>query len=194
MLDDSGIRQSLKGVRLYDINANTQAYTDPAGKPIEAPITIKDGSTEPESLAEFFKDTGNQKFLGGFECIIFKSCYTANSLKADARMRSQISAYENIRGYIQDHPKQTFIFCTSPPRRPLLTSKKAASRAKQVRQWIIDNTKPLGNVKVLDIFGLLANEKGMLSKKYRRWIFYDQHPNRRGSIIIGDHLQRLLTD
>ena len=192
ILDDTGLRQRLQGVELYDINANTQAYTDPAGRSIPSPVTIKDGSTEPESLAVFFEDSSNEEFLNSFDCIIFKSCYTANALQNDAKLQSQVAAYTDISNYIREHSKQFFITCTSPPRRSLFTNQKSAARAKEVQQWVIKCCQTLDNAKVLDIFGLLANKDGMLDKKYRRLMFFDQHPNNQGSIVIAEALRQIL--
>lgn len=61
---------------------------------------MEDGNTEPEGLAIFLSDPQHQDFLGNFECIVFKSCYTANSLNSDEKFELQKKAYNEIKAYI----------------------------------------------------------------------------------------------
>lgn len=195
MLEDSHLRYKLEGIQLYDVYANKCRFTNPEGAIEESPFPIKEGKTEPEDLATFFQNAeteGYEPALRGFDCIILKSCYTANSLKSDTHMQSQIDAYTAIKGYIETHPSQSFIVCTTPPRIQICTTAKAVKRAKTVQNWILENFGSLPNAKVLDIFGMLSNDRGVLDKKYRRFAFYDQHPNRQGSQAIAAKLENLL--
>lgn len=197
MLEDSKLRYKLEdeGVQLYDVNANKCRFTNSEGFIEESPFPVKESKTDPEDLAEFFSKAqigGYESALNRFNCIIIKSCYTANSLKTDKRLDSQIKAYASIKNYIENHGSQNFIVCTSPPRTQICTTAKAAKRAKAIQNWIIENFNPLPNTEVLDIFGVLTSERGVLDKKYCRFAFYDQHPNREGSLLIATKLEKML--
>lgn len=197
MLEDSKLRYKLEsdGVQLYDVNANKCRFTNSEGFIEESPVPIQEGKTDPEDLAEFFskaQEGGYEPALNEFDCIIIKSCYTANSLKTDKRLDSQIDAYVSIKKYIENHSRQNFIICTAPPQTQICTTAKAAKRAKTLQGWIIRQFDTLPNVKVLDVFGMLASERGVLDKKYRRFAFYDQHPNRDGSRLVAAELERMI--
>jgi hypothetical protein len=195
MLEDSKLRYKLHDIQLSSINANKCRFTDSEGFIEDSPFPIKEGKTNPEDLAEFFENAesaGYESDLNEFDCIILKSCYSANSLKTDKSMESQIEAYRKIKHYVQNHPEQNFIICTTPPRTQICTTSKSVKRAKAVRQWIFDHFQTRPNSEVLDVFGILANQRGVLDKKYRRFAFYDQHPNREGSHAIATELEALL--
>lgn len=195
MLEDSKLRYRLQGIELSSINANKCRFTDSEGFVEDSPLPIKEGKTDPEDLAEFFSNArreGYEDALNEFDCIVFKSCYTANSLKTDKRMESQVEAYRKIKQYVQGHPGQNFIVCTTPPQTQICTTAKSVKRARVIRHWILDNFQTLPNAQVLDIFGILASKKGVLDKKYHRFAFYDQHPNRLGSQMIAEALERIL--
>lgn len=195
ILEDSKLRYKFDGIRLYDIYANKCRFTNSEGVIEEAPFPIEEGKTEPEDLADFFQNAeakGYEQALREFDCVILKSCYTANSLKSDKHMQSQVEAYIVIKEYIENHPDQHFIVCTTPPRIQICTTAKAVNRAKTMQNWILENFEPLPNTDVLDIFGMLTSDRGVLDKKYRRFAFYDQHPNRAGSLAIAAELEKLL--
>lgn len=59
--------------------------------------------------------------------------------------------------------------------------------------WLQGTFSEVPNIKVLDVFGLLANSAGTLDRKYHRIAFHDQHPNRQGSKVIADELKSLLS-
>ena len=73
--------------------------------------------------------------------------------------------------------------------KPRLTKPEWANRARQLSKWLTSNDFGK-DVKVFDLFDLLSASEGTkdansLKREYRRFLFFDAHPNRKANLTIA---------
>lgn len=182
LIDAGRLRSTSPVLDIYDLNANTNVTTDGHGRELtDSPLAVEGGNTNPDGLERFFNQVSGSEIMGDFvqqfDIIAFKSCYSASALPTDEELGEQCAAYEGgIGAYIKDHPEQTFIIVTPPPRRPLLTKPENARRATEFAEWLSGFSSRRPNCDYFDLHATLA-ESSVLRRSYRRLAPYDQHPN-----------------
>jgi len=189
------IEQAGQPFALSDYNHNNDTLTDSAGKQTKLGFHFPGDNTHPEDFAALFSENvapEHQPILDmamGYDVIVLKSCYPNSNIKSDEQLKVVQQAYQSIAEFFGRRPDKQLIILTSPPLIPFLTKPAAASRARQLTNWLAgENLGP--NVHVFNFFDLLAAPEGekqanMLRRSYRRWLPFDSHPNAKASKLIA---------
>jgi hypothetical protein len=152
------------------------------------------GNTHPSNYADLFSaefQSDFKDFVLSHDEIIIKSCYPNSDIKSDDELATIKKEYVSLTKYINQHRDKMLIIMTSPPLRPTSTTAENAKRAMQLAKWL--DTQNFGmNVRVFDFFGRLADEDGYLKKEYRRFIWLDNHLNKRASTDIAPDLMSFI--
>lgn len=193
MLAAAEVRAQLPDIDFSDLYANDNIMSGPDGRPAATPLDMSSGNTNPDGLAAFFREVSGspekRKALEAFDLVALKSCYSASSITSDAQLSSYQDYYEGlISEYISSHRDQQFVILSPPPRRPLLTGAAAAARARSFSRWLRDFASERSNCSYFDLFDLLADDRNHLSRRFRRALPIDQHPNAEGALEAGNHL------
>ncbi|MBN2015780.1 SGNH/GDSL hydrolase family protein [Candidatus Dojkabacteria bacterium] len=137
---------------------------------------------------------------GENEIIMFKSCFPNSALKgnitdtvpeignnplvgesSDSVYHTLANAkgiYIDLLNYFKDKQDKLFIVVTAPP----LSDSTYASNAMEFNRWLANDwlkDYEYDNVKVFDLFTILADEKGILKYPSREG---DDHPSREGNL------------
>lgn len=188
--------KKIPALRLFDLNVNSNLLKDTASKIIRSEISIQNGDTSPEGLANFFQTALTNKKLENellkYDVIAFKSCYTASAISSNKVLNEYKRAYSSsIEQFIRAHPKLKFVIISPPPRRPLFTSKTSKKLAGDYAVWLSSFSKEISNCYFFDLFETLSDGY-LLAKPYRRYAFWDQHPNRLGTQVAADKMIELI--
>ncbi|UCD64230.1 MAG: hypothetical protein JSW34_01990 [Candidatus Zixiibacteriota bacterium] len=152
-----------------------------------------------------FKAHPNRYYSGSLsnDVIMFKSCFPNSNIQADGTLPGDPSgterttanykaAFERLAETMKDYPDKLYIYVTSPPLVPESTTPENARRAKEFNAWLQGEylaayTKDTGfsNLAIFDLFGVLADESGMLKAEYRRPTPGDSHPNKLGNEVAA---------
>lgn len=133
------------------------------------------------------------------DIVMFKSCFPNSDLVADGDtpgdphvpVRS-IANYKALFGELKKeftkYPNTLFIYLTSPPLVPELTTSENAKRARTFNSWVVNEFVPaykqetgLSNFAAFDLFAVLADSDNVLKSEYRQNIEGDSHPNTKAS-------------
>lgn len=188
LLDDGKLREALDrstdnsglSVELKDINNNEN-------KKIPGP------DTKPANYLEYFQETKVQADL-----VVIKSCYPNNAIKSDKDLEDLKQTYTDLINAFLEHSSGKLLLMTTPPLRPFWTNKGEAKRARTLATWLAG--QQFGSrIRVFNFYNLLADredpkDKNMLRKQYRRLFFWDNHPNKKASIVICPDLAKAIID
>lgn len=143
--------------------------------------------THPSNYTELFSDGYTSEFkdfVMSHDVVVIKSCYPNSDIKDDTELAKIKKEYTTIAGFFGDRPEKKLIIMTSPPLRPTSTTSANAARAGQLVDWL-KSTELAKNVSVFDFFHLLSGSDNYLKKEYRRFIWLDNHPNKKASDRIA---------
>ena len=192
-----------RGYQFWDHDYNTNGLTRPDGTrtwtsydiPEITPGVRGGGNTDPEGLAVLFAqpvhDPPDNAFsrLLQHEVLIFKSCFPNSAIRSEEMLAQHKAWYLEMRDVIDQHPDRIFIFLTSPPLHPKITTPEDAARARALANWLQSDEFLVGrsNLFVFDFFGLLTDpETNMLRAEYQRDPdSTDSHPNALANQTIG---------
>jgi hypothetical protein len=163
---------------------------------IDYKITLSNNS--PKEYAEIFSrhptDPTLQAILK-YNIIAFKNCFPTTRIESDAQLEELKGLYTKIHNTLTQYTENIFVLITPPPLRKELTTSANAARAKDLVNWLV-NEIPSVNLKVFDLFTLLADENGYLKPEYTKFLKTDSHPNRKANVEIAPlfvkHLNHLL--
>jgi hypothetical protein len=180
LLQFGGVRSLLnaKGIQLDDYDNNLRLLTRDDGTQQKDAIRMPDNNTNPDDLAEFFAIWPD--VLNKYDMVMIKSCYPNSHIRdvaqLDALKEHYLAIFEafKVRG-------KTLILLTTPPLRPLFTNVTEARFAGELADWLVASAGK--NIHVFDLHHFLAEpagkHKGMLRAEYRRWLPWDNHPNKK---------------
>ncbi len=182
LMVEGGLRDLLqeRGVALDDYNNNNGILTASDGSIAANAIKMPGNNTNPDNLAQYFMNWDG--LLGDYELIVVKSCYPNSRIKDDTQLKLVQQSYQAIFEAFAAH-ERCLKLLTSPPLRPGFTNRAQADFADRLNKWLLDSQNEY--VQVLDFHALLAEEegrnRGMLCREYRRWLPFDNHPNRKAN-------------
>lgn len=175
-----------------DYDNNTGILRDSKGSK-KLGLKFPNDNTKPSDYAELFSASGKDNYGELFKLVMFyntialKSCYPNSNIKSDDELESIKANYQSIAQFFLGRPDKKLIILTSPPLRPFATSAENANRARQLADWL--STESFGpNVSVFNFFDLLASDKNVLERGYRRLVPFDNHPNKRAAQVIAPKL------
>lgn len=172
------------GIELDDYDNNSGTLTKANGSALSNAITIPGNNTNPDNLEQYFINWDT--ILDNYDLIIIKSCYPNSHIKNGDQLKKIQESYQTIFEVFKAHRKQ-LILLTSPPLRPLFTNQQEATLIGKLDEWLVGNEATY--VRVLDFHALLANSRGkhrsMLRREYRRWLPFDNHPNKKANQQIA---------
>ncbi len=184
LLDDGGLKyavqsESIKAgveVNFSDINNNKNKK-------------VPGQDTKPKDYLKYFSKTRCEADL-----VIIKSCYPNSSIKSDTELAELKKLYKDlIKKYI-DNSSGKLLLLTTPPLRPTSTNESEAKRARLLSDWL--SSQKFGQrVRVFNFFDLLAepinsNVPSTLKNRYRRFLPWDNHPNKLASRTIAPILSK----
>ena len=141
--------------------------------------------------------------------VMFKSCFPNSDVVADGDAPGDpkvpvrtIANYKALFGELMKefakHPNTVFIYLTSPPLVPELTTSENANRARTFNTWVVNEFVPmykqetgLNNFAAFDLHAVLADSDNMLKAEYRQNIEGDSHPNSKASRAAVDAFLRV---
>ncbi len=139
-------------------------------------------NNSPKEYAEIFsrneQDTTLKEILS-YDIIAFKNCYPTTKITTPEQFERYKQYYQTIAASLKKFSKHMFIVITPPPLREELTKEEYAYRARELVKWITSGKLSHGsnNIFIFDLFGLLADNNGMLRRSYTRTLWLDSHPN-----------------
>ena len=201
LINDGNMRALSQGkFDLSDYDHNTKVLTTSDGQQQDIGIEFFGGDTKPADLAQLFSRSGQEEQIGAHQMIfahdiiIIKSCYPNSNIASDEDLKQLKEDYTNIFKFFLKYKDKQLILLTSPPLKPGKTSKVNARRAQDLNSWLTNIGFGV-NISVFDFFGLLADDKGILKREYRRATPLDSHPNKRASSKITpmliEHIARI---
>lgn len=150
-------------------------------------------NTYPHNLASLLSEPTDATrpildWISTYDAVLLKSCYPTTKIKSDAGLEQLKQNYLSIAAYFNKSGQKLGLL-TPPPMRPGLTKPEWAYRARRLAAWLL-STDFGETVTVFDLFDLLAVAEGSedantLRKDYRRFLFYDAHPNRKANAAIA---------
>jgi parallel beta-helix repeat protein len=201
LINEGDVRELLnqKGYSFWDHDYNFIGLVAPDGTRTRTSYGIPGGQgggdTDPEGLAVLFAQPVHRPPDNAFsrlmqhEVLIFKSCFTSNSIASQRELKQQKNAYLDMRDVIATHPDKVFIFLTAPPLHPLATTQDEAARARALANWLTSDAFSAShpNLFVFDLFDLLADPAtNMLKSDYQcDPNEKDSHPNPSAYETIG---------
>lgn len=162
-------------------------------------FTLPCDDTKPSDYAMLFSEEGIVKYKDildwvlGCDIVIIKSCYPNSNLKSDAQLDHTKQEYLSIAKFFSNYPDKKLVIFTSPPLAPLMTNSKSAQRARTLAKWL-SSTNLGKNIYVFDFYSQLANQKGVLAKKYRKLLPFNSHPNKRAAKNIAPKIIKLIEE
>jgi hypothetical protein len=129
------------------------------------------------------------------DIVMFKSCFPNSDVVADGDAPGDpnvpvrtIANYKALFGELKrefaKYPNTLFIYLTSPPLVPELTTTVNAKRAHAFNSWVVNEFVPaykqetgLSNFAAFDLHAVLADSDNVLKAEYRQNIEGDSHPN-----------------
>jgi hypothetical protein len=186
LIEQGHLRELLKdkAIDFDDYDNNSGILTRSDATSANDAIRMPGNNTNPDNLAEFF--SGWPELLNSYDLIMVKSCYPNSHIKDEAQLDKIKASYKSIIKSFNDHNKRLLIL-TSPPLRPLFTNQTEARLSGELADWLTSVAG--GNVQVFDFHHALAEtdgrHKGMLKRKYRRLLPFDNHPNQKAHQAIA---------
>ena len=205
LINDSGLYKLLENqganFEFSDYDNNTGILRDSKGSK-KLSLKFPNDNTKPSDYAELFSEQGKENYgqlfnlVMSYDAIAIKSCYPNLNIKSDNELESIKASYQSIVQFFLDHPDKKLIILKSPALRPFATSAKNTNRARQLADSL--SSESFGsNVSVFNLFDLLASDKNVLKREYRRPIPFDNHPNKKAASVIApkliSHFLRLIT-
>ena len=180
LLDDS--------IDFSDFNQNTSILRNKS-KSNNSEFQMPGNNTHPENYAVLFsnKTTEMLNFVMNFDIIIIKSCYPNSNIKSTFELEKIKNYYNSIFSFFSNYPEKNLIAITSPPLQPIMTKLSSAKRAKELTNWLV-SLNLNSNIKIFDLFDLLADKSGRLKRQYRRFLPFDSHPNKKANVKIAKEL------
>ncbi len=186
LLDDGNLRKQVDlsarrknlQIKLTDINNNRDKK-------------IPGTDTKPSDYLRFFQNASVSADL-----VVIKSCYPNNAIKSASELSNLKQTYQQLVSAFLENSNGKLLIMTTPPLRPTKTNRDEASRARILATWLAK--QPFGNrVKVFNFYDLLAEPVGhkncnTLKKKYRRFVLWDNHPNRQASRSTSTKLAHVI--
>jgi hypothetical protein len=112
-----------------------------------------------------------------YDIVAFKSCFPASNIASDEQLKQYKDYYATIKSVTSKHPETLFIAFSTPPLVPGDTSPENAARARAFANWLVNDYQTgEPNLRVYNLFDLLADSSGFLKKEFRR-DEEDSHPN-----------------
>lgn len=181
-----------------DYDNNTGILRDGKGSK-KLGLMFPNDNTKPSDYAELFSEQGKENYSELFNLVMsygviaIKSCYPNSNIKSDKELENVKDSYRKITQFFAGHPNKKLIILTSPPLRPFATSTKNADRARQLADWL--SSESFGSiVSVFNFFDLLASDKNVLKREYRKLVPFDNHPNKKAATVIAPKLLAILAN
>ncbi|HMS23698.1 MAG TPA: hypothetical protein PKB09_02735 [Candidatus Saccharibacteria bacterium] len=193
LIDEEGL-----SIEFSDYNQNTDMLRSNSLRE-KMGFSFPGNDTNPADYAKLFSEKGihdYKKILEKtlrYDTIIIKSCYPNSNIKSNAELEEIKSYYLSIAKFFSNYPEKKLIMFTSPPLAPLMTNFKAAQRAKVLAKWL-SSTNLGKNIYVFDFYSQLANQKGVLDKKYRKLLPFNSHPNKQAAKNIAPKIIKLIEE
>lgn len=188
LLDDGGLKYALQSssskagikVNFSDINNNNNKK-------------VPGQDTKPKDYLKYFSKTRCEADL-----VIIKSCYPNSSIKSDTELDELKKLYKDLIKNYLDNSQGKLLLLTTPPLRPTSTNESEAKRARLLSDWLT-NQEFSQRVRVFNFFDLLAgpinsSSPNTLKKDYRRFLPWDNHPNKLASRIISPILSKYIVN
>ncbi len=162
-------------------------------------------NTDPDGFHYLFCEgtNGDLSSVLSHGTVMFKSCYPTCHIDSNAKLDQYKTYYDAIADVLAANPSKLFIPFTPPPLHPLATDSDEAALARAFAGWMKGKWKGAGlaNVKVFDLFGILAEESlsgpesNMLEEGYRRDLeSKDSHPNDAANKVASAALVDFVTE
>lgn len=176
--------------RLWAKLSNKKGLTGPQGQYLGEDYDLTISNNSPKEFAEIFSRPKSDPTLAAiltYDLIAFKNCYPTTIINSDSQLALDQKYYLEIKQSISEYQDKKFILITPPPARRERTNHENSARAKELVNWLLskDYNSSQSNIFIFDLFGLLADESGMLKKEYTRFNPFDSHPNRLASEQIA---------
>lgn len=194
LIEQGGVREAFaeRGYHFWDHGYNEQGLKDPFGNRLRYHWDVPNDNTDPDGLYAIFNqpvtDPPGNTFsqMLQYDVIAFKSCYPAADIESEAELAQYQEYYRGIRAVMDRYPDKLFIPMTPPPLVPNMTRPDRAAFAQRWAAWLTSDEFAEGraNVRVFDLFGLLADDAGYLRAEYR-WNEDDSHPNALANQTVG---------
>lgn len=180
-----------KDVNLDDYDNNSGILTHNNGNLEKDAMSMAGDNTNPSNFAEFFSQW--PELLNGYDLIMIKSCYPNSHIGDEALLSEIKKSYKSIIKSFSDHNARLLIL-TSPPLRPLFTNQTEARLSGELADWLVSETND--NVQVFDLHHALSENsgrhRGMLKREFRRFVPFDNHPNKKAHQLIAPRIAELL--
>lgn len=194
------LRQLRPDVELWDHDYNDRGMSDGHGRLVpERLLPVPDDNTDVDGVLTMVRliasgsDFGDR--LNDFDMLIFKSCFPNNRLPDEAAGARARELYLEIASLVP-MIKVPVVLLTTPPLVREKTSAASALRARELADWMKSDLD-LGEGFVLDVFGLLAGDHGLLRNtlafRYRKPWPLDSHPNGAGSRSVAGVIAQSLS-
>ena len=192
LIQEGNLRAQIgSGVALDDYDNNTGILTRSNGSTEKDALIIPGNNTNPDNLAKLFYEW--PALFNLYDLIIIKSCYPNSRIKDEGQLRHIKDEYDSIIRSCGARKKQLLIL-TSPPLRPLHTTKTEARLSEALANWLVVSGGHY--IRVFDFHGTLSEtngrHKGMLKREYRRLLPFDNHPNKSASLTVAPLVARII--
>ncbi len=148
-------------------------------------------NNSPKEYSEIFSrdpDDFTLKNILSFDVVIFKNCFPTSKIQTQEKLEEYKKYYSKIMKSISKY-KNKFIVFTPPPLRYEMTKPEWADNARNLADFINEETKKYLNISSFDFFNLLTDKTGknknMLKREYGSFIPVDSHPNIRANREVG---------
>lgn len=188
LLDDGKLRETLTSTsRESGLSIDFKDINNNSNKKVPGP------DTKPVNYLEYFQKTSVQADL-----VVIKSCYPNNAIKSDKDLQKLKQTYTDLVNVFLQHSSGNLLLMTTPPLRPSRTNRGEANRARKLATWLVG--QQFGRrIRIFDFYDLLAvhedsKDKNMLKKQYRRMLPWDNHPNKKASLVVCPELAKAILD
>ena len=185
-------RITAKKLTLEDFNQNTQVLRS-LNSNTKMNIQMPGSNTNPDNYSKLFSEEPSEMkdFVLNYDLIMIKSCYPNSNIVNEKSLEKIHNQYNQIFDFFITKPNKKLIILTSPPLQPIMTKKIRARRALELANWLKGKTKS-ENIMIIDLFNFLADNNGFLKRKYRRFIPFDSHPNKKANKEISNFLAEFI--
>lgn len=181
IITKGGLRKLLNpSITLDDFNNNTGVLTRHDESVVSGMLQNLGADTKPENLERLFAEW--PELLDNYDVVAIKSCYPNSHIKDRQQLEKIKARYEHMVERVGAHGKQLLIV-TTPPLRPGFTNKTETAFADELAAWLVAQASD--NTLVFDLRHLLA-KNGVLRRRFRSWMPWDNHPNRHGYVTSAE--------
>lgn len=171
-------------------NTHLKGLSDAEGKVTGMDYHIVLSNNSPKEYADIFsRDPSDPtlKAILSYDVIAFKNCYPTTRITSDQQLLNDMKYYAAIRDSLAKYPNKQFVLMTPPPARRETTNEGNATRAMKLVHWLRSDEflRDAPNIHIFDLFGLLANENGVLRTEYERVLPWDSHPNKKANLAVA---------